>query len=115
MPAPIPLTDEDIEGVMRAGFLRSRRDTTANDVLWFSHPMVGPMSQWVLSFRKDIVASIKRTKFKEVSEREMEKKKLPSPLGWRFHFWDCIGSGLVVKCESPGGAFYRLAPGGTTA
>lgn len=31
---------DDISSLVDAGFLRKRRDTTSNDIYWFSHPQV---------------------------------------------------------------------------
>jgi hypothetical protein len=76
-----------------------------------SHYQMGSLANWITSARREIVAAIKRTKFKELSEKELEKRKgklISSPIGLKFHLSDCIGCGVIRKCEAPGGVFYRL-------
>lgn len=52
---------------------------------------------------------IKSTRYKEVNDRDMKKKGVKSPLGLRFHIYDCIGLNLIRKVPSPGGSLtYRL-------
>lgn len=56
-------------------------------------------------------ALIKGNRYKEVSEADLHKKRESSnsPLGLRFHLYDCVGAGLIHAVPSPkGSAIYRL-------
>lgn len=65
------------------------------------------LSYYILSKTKQ--ALIKGNRYKEVTEADLKKKSSKSPLGLRFHLYDCVGAGLVHAVASPKGpAVYRL-------
>ena len=56
-PLDVLLSAADIDSIVSAGFLCRRRDLSANtgNVLWFSHPILGSLRQWIDSSRKIIL------------------------------------------------------------
>jgi hypothetical protein len=52
---------------------------------------------------------VKSTRYKEVSDKDMKKKGVKSPLGLKFHIYDCLGLNLIRTVPSPGRSLtYRL-------
>jgi hypothetical protein len=97
------LSNIDLQNVIAAGFLCKRRDISSSNnnanVLWFSHPILSSLRRWIESSRKEITRMIKSTRYKEVSDKELKKKKLSSPLGFKFHLYDLLGGGILVKVD----------------
>jgi Serine-threonine protein kinase 19 len=52
----IPLAASDIQEIIKAGFLCKRTDNASgtSNTLWFSHPLLGRLRQWIYSSRKEI-------------------------------------------------------------
>lgn len=54
-----PLSTNDVHNIVSAGFLCKRRDldSTNNNVLWFAHPILAKLRQWIDLSRKEIVVT----------------------------------------------------------
>jgi len=102
------LTEQDLDVLVKQGFLIARRDTSADDVMWFAHPQMGAIVKALLKARKAVIAAISRTRYKELDEKAL--KKLSFPLGFDFHMHDIRGMQLVKHFKAPdGSSVYRLA------
>jgi hypothetical protein len=65
----------------------------------------------VLEGRKEVLAIIKRTKYKELLQKDLEKKKLKkSSSDIRWHIRDMAASGELLVVETLRGPLVRPAP-----
>lgn len=60
--------------------------------------------------RKDIVAALKRTRYKEMRRAAMETKNPAKSTGLplSFHVRDMLGLGMIQELDTPSGLFLRL-------
>lgn len=109
---PVALTNDDMQRLMQKGFLSSRRDRDVEDYYWISHPRVNWLVTSVLSVRKAAINAVARTRYKEISEKELRKRKFDKQfMHSNFYHHDLVGSGsVIVVVTASGDKFYRLAP-----
>ncbi|GBM65593.1 hypothetical protein AVEN_215900-1 [Araneus ventricosus] len=62
--------------------------------------------------RRAILQHVRRTKYKEILQNELEQRKLPKKalLGVLYHIYDIIGSDAVAPVETSSGIVLRLQP-----
>eukprot|EP00903_Cladosiphon_okamuranus_P016658 g15361.t1 len=96
--------------LIRAGFLLPRRDVGREEAYWFSMPQLGKVVTAITRGRKDIVAALKRTRYKEMRRAAMEKKNPAKSTGLplSFHVRDLLGLGMIQELDTPSGTFLRL-------
>ena len=101
------MTEEIITVLMNAGVL-IRRDIGS---WWISIPGSGQYMKNLCSGRKAILRMIKQQKYKEILERELEKRTINthSNLGISYHLHDIIGAEMVTKVKSASGHLIRLS------
>jgi len=64
---------------------------------------LGALCHDVVEGRSDIISTLKRRRYHEIPELELQKKKLKkSPLTARYHILDCVGKGLVKRLAMEG-------------
>jgi len=97
----------DVADVVKAGFLY-RKTSLGTDVVYaFSHPRLRRHQQRVDAARAAMLALVKSTRGKEMSERAL-RKKLDTPLGFRFVALDALGLCVLEKMQSTRDVFYRI-------
>ena len=70
-----PLSEEEIDTLQDMKLLVPRRDAKGSaDCYWFSHPYVGLFVHRILQGRKAIIQCVKMSKYRELSEIELEKR-----------------------------------------
>eukprot|EP00752_Nemacystus_decipiens_P006137 g5535.t1 len=96
--------------LIRAGFLLPRRDVGREEAYWFSMPQLGKVITAISRGRKDIVAALKRTRYKEMRRAAMEAKNPAKSTGLplSFHVRDLLGLGMIQELDTPSGIFLRL-------
>jgi hypothetical protein len=116
------LTNDDVNHVISFGYLSHRRDSNAQDLLWFSHPKIGHIIQLMGLGRKYILNAMNSKKYREISVVELiklqsknEGKKtnkwyFASPYSIKFHVYDLIGSKLVTTVDKPSGGLILRPP-----
>ncbi len=105
----------DIQGIVhaaiRAGFLLPRRDI--ENAYWISHPFIGMLSRDLYKGRAELLRAITRSKYKELRENDLRKKKLKfackNGLGFEFLLRDLLGLGKIEQFSTPSGSFLRLS------
>ena len=86
------------------------RDTVS---YWTAIPNAGPVLGWMRKGRVEILAMLKRAKYREVLRRDLLKRKLRgSKLGMPFHIADVVGLGLVTSIKTTSGDLYRFKADG---
>jgi len=77
----------------------------------FTMPVGSTVLKSIVRGRKEVLAIITKRRFKEMSEKELLKKKVmrSSVLGMKFHLRDMVGSGMLVKMDTTVGAMYRCS------
>ena len=76
----------------------------------FCMPGAGAAVKGVDAGRREILAALRRRKYPEMLEAELEKRKLrQSPLGMRWHVRDMLGGGALVRTSTTVGALIRVA------
>ncbi|KAF8778213.1 serine/threonine-protein kinase 19-like [Argiope bruennichi] len=102
------LHEDDIIELIQQGVL------TCRDVgcYWLSIPRVGEFMKTFLYGRRAILQHVRRTKYKEILQNELEQRKLPKKalLGVLYHIYDIIGSDAVTPVETSSGIVLRLQP-----
>lgn len=65
---------------------------------WLSIPSVGEFIKTLVYGRRLTLQHIKRTKYKELLQSELQQRKLPpkAQLSMLYHIYDIIGSDLVT-------------------
>jgi hypothetical protein len=104
------LKEEDISVLVKLGFLLPRRDAEVR-AMWIHHPRLGLTSANILNVRKQLVAMASRTRFKEVSVKQVAKSKLRMqhgqgqwvPFAHEFFLQDVFGAGLLREHRAPDG------------
>ena len=98
--------DEEITQLVNAGVL------TVRDVgsWWLAIPEAGLFTKNLLRGRKAILTMIRRCKYHEILQRELESRKLPkaAKLGIAYHIHDIIGASLVECIQTTSGQLLRL-------
>ncbi|CEG41521.1 Serine-threonine protein kinase 19 [Plasmopara halstedii] len=95
--------------IQRLGFLlpTTRLDDEAYS---FSVPGIGKLVSSITKTRTSIINILKRTKYKEMHEQQLKKKKLKhSHFQLEFHLADMEGCGLVKRTEVTSGILVALA------
>lgn len=99
--------EEDISKLMKVGLL------TVRDVgsWWFAIPGAGEFMKSYIRGRKAILLMIKKSKYSEILQPELEVRKLPkvAKLGMTYHIHDIIGAELVKCIPTTSGQLLRLA------
>ncbi|GFQ69067.1 hypothetical protein TNCT_555562 [Trichonephila clavata] len=102
------INEDDIIELIQQGVL------TCRDVgcYWLSIPRVGEFMKTFLYGRRAILQYVRRTKYKEILQTELEQRKLPRKalLGILYHIYDIIGSDAVTCVETSTGVVLRLQP-----
>ncbi|CAB1117281.1 unnamed protein product [Ectocarpus sp. CCAP 1310/34] len=107
-------TEEEVVSLtsklIRAGFLLPRRDVGREEAYWFSMPQLGKVITSIARGRKDVLAALKRTRYKEMRRAALEKKNPAKATGLplSFHVRDLLGLGLIRELDTPSGMFLRL-------
>lgn len=85
------------------------RDTSNISNYIFTMPVGATVLKSIVGGRKEVLAIITKKRFKEMSEKELLKKKVlrSSVLGMHFHLRDMVGNGMLVKMNTTVGAMYR--------
>jgi hypothetical protein len=80
------------------------------DTFALSLPSVGPFVDSLLKGRKEVAGIVRRTKFKEMLESDLQRRKLKhSKLGTRFHLTDLVAQEVLVSCSTTHGALLQLS------
>ncbi|XP_028395258.1 serine/threonine-protein kinase 19-like [Dendronephthya gigantea] len=96
--------EADITVLVNSGLLQCR------DVgsWWLGIPGAGVFMKNFTRGRQTILRMIRRRKFKEILQRDLESYKLNSKLGIQYHIYDIIGAELVQSIETTSGPLLRL-------
>lgn len=99
-------TQQEMSDLVRAGLLTLR--STAS--FWFSFPNAGEFMRTYLKGRKSVLRTIRKCKFSEILQFELEQRKLEksAKLGMFYHIHDIIGAELVKCIETTSGTLLRL-------
>jgi len=105
-----PLSNTDVDTLISEGYLSCRRDILSSDVFWIAHPGINMIITSMISVRKELLSAISRTRYKELNEGDLIKKKSKSFIcNPKFYLYDLIGSGSVdLVRTATGNALYRL-------
>lgn len=100
------MKEENISELIQQGAL------TGRDVgcYWLSVPRIGEFVKTLVYGRRTVLQHIKRTKYKEILQSELQERKLPPKvlLGMLYHVYDIIGSDLVTCVNTSSGIVLRL-------
>lgn len=73
-------------------------------------PSVGPFVNSMLKGRREVTGIVRRTKFKEILESDMKRRKLKqSQLGMQFHLTDLLAQKVLVSVQTTHGALLQLS------
>lgn len=67
----LPFSEKEINCLAHYSFLRTGEGGNANEVYWFSHPLLGTLFNYMRTSEKLLVSMVKRTKYKEVTESKI--------------------------------------------
>lgn len=86
-------TQQEISDLVSAGLLTLRSAAS----FWFSFPNAGEFMRTYLKGRKSVLRTIRKCKFSEILQFELEQRKLEksAKLGMLYHIHDIIGAELV--------------------
>lgn len=100
------LKEENISELVQNGILTTR------DIgcYWLSIPQVGDFVRTFLLGRKTVLQCIRRTKYKEILQHDLEQRKFQKTmqLGNLYHIYDLIGADLVSCVNTSTGKMLRL-------
>lgn len=100
------LKEENISELVQNGILTTR------DIgcYWLSIPQVGEFVKTFVLGRKTILQCIRRTKYKEILQHDLEQRKFQKTvqLGILYHIYDLIGADLVSCVNTSTGKMLRL-------
>ncbi|XP_014667756.1 PREDICTED: serine/threonine-protein kinase 19-like [Priapulus caudatus] len=98
--------ENEIKDLFKAGLL-AVRDVGS---WWLSVPGAGTFMKSHLRGRKAILLMIRKCKYKEILQKELEARKLPkaAKLGISYHIHDVIGADLVSCIDTTSGKLLRL-------
>lgn len=83
--------------LVRHGILLPR-DVGKNKSWWFGIPGISPFVKSLIKGRSAVQLMMKRSKFNEVLESELESRKLSvSKLGMKYHIHDLVGSDYLER------------------
>uniref|UniRef100_H3ASJ5 Serine/threonine kinase 19 n=1 Tax=Latimeria chalumnae TaxID=7897 RepID=H3ASJ5_LATCH len=101
--------DKEITQLMNAGVI-TVRDAGS---WWLAIPGAGRFVKYFIKGRKHVLGMIKKTKYKEVLQSDLETRKMVSAvkLGIQYHVHDIIGAELVTCIPTTSGTLLRLASG----
>lgn len=96
----VKFTDEEIKNLVSLGLLGVSR-TVADDYL-ISIPNAGLFMKCWTYGRKILLKTLKSTKYHELHQHELEKRKLPKNvrLGFEYLILEMIGSDVISWCVS---------------
>lgn len=99
--------DQEITQLVSTGVL-TVRDAGS---WWLGVPGIGRFVKYFVKGRKAILGMIRRTKYKEVLQSDMQSRKKMSDIkfGYEYHIHDIIGAGLVDCVSTSSGILLRLA------
>ncbi|CAH1274212.1 STK19 [Branchiostoma lanceolatum] len=99
-------TDVEITQLVNAGVL------TVRDLgsWWLAIPGAGLFVKHFTKGKKAVLASIRKSKYKEILKQELESRKMTASvkLGMSYHIHDIIGGDLVTCIETTSGELLRL-------
>ncbi|ESO84784.1 hypothetical protein LOTGIDRAFT_196439 [Lottia gigantea] len=99
-------TDKEITHLVISSIL------TARDIgsYWISIPNAGFFMKTFMKGRKVILTMLRRCKYKQILQTEMEQRKWPklARLGIMYHISDIIGGDLVQRHQTTSGYLLRL-------
>ncbi|CAB3983728.1 Hypothetical predicted protein [Paramuricea clavata] len=98
------IKEKDITVLVKSGLLQCR------DVgsWWLGIPGAGVFMKHFTKGRQNILRMIRKRKFKEILQRDLETYKVNSKLGIQYHIYDIIGAELVQSIETTSGSLLRL-------
>jgi hypothetical protein len=101
----LSLLEEDINNIVRAGFLLHRRDAENAIAFFFHHPKIGVTVQTCISMRSQILSILNKVRFKEMQEKKIAKSKLAFEknlsMDLKFYLEDLLGSGKITFIRQP--------------
>ncbi|XP_076336658.1 winged helix repair factor 1-like [Tachypleus tridentatus] len=97
---------EDISKLMYLGLLNVRDIGS----WWLAIPRAGEFMKAFLQGRKAVLQILRRSKYKEIFQTELENRNLPkkAKLGMKYHIFDIIGAELVTCISTSSGKLLRL-------
>ncbi|XP_065222808.1 inactive serine/threonine-protein kinase 19-like [Planococcus citri] len=98
-------SEADVRTLVNAGLLILKE----TGIFWFSFPSAGAFMKRVLKGRQIILQIIRKRRYREILQTELEKRKLDKSLELPLHYLihDLVG-GKVLKCvETTSGALLR--------
>ncbi|CAM8925558.1 unnamed protein product [Rhodiola kirilowii] len=102
------VNDDSISLLINAGLLT--RKLIDPNLYWFAIPNIGAILKGLSQGRKELLSLLNRTKYKEMMQATLEKKRLRnSPMDMRFHLRDLIGSGLLKTAQTATGIVVRVS------
>ena len=122
-----PLVDRAVRPLLKLGFLARRVDSRTEEAYWFSAPELGRATAALPAGRKAILAALRRSRYKELSERNVQALDLNprgsgvaaavagAALSPEFYVADLVGAKEVLAVDTSSGRFLRLPPGAATA
>lgn len=100
------LSELDIRFLFSCGMLTLRSTSS----FWFSFPNAGEFMKTYLKGRKAVLTTIKKSKFSEILQSDLEQRKLKKSekFGMVFYIYDIIGADLVECIETTSGNLLRF-------
>ena len=104
--AKYKFVDSHITLLIKAGVLTSKDA----GCWWLAIPNVGKFLKTLRKGRGHTLQTIKRSKYKELSVKNLLARKPPSSikLGWHFHIHDLIGADIISSIKSTNGVILRV-------
>ncbi|XP_013785197.1 serine/threonine-protein kinase 19-like isoform X2 [Limulus polyphemus] len=98
--------EEDISKLMHLGLLNARDIGS----WWLAIPRAGEFMKAFLRGRKAVLQALRRSKYKELFQAELESRNLPkeAKLGMKYHIFDIIGAEFVTCISTSSGKLLRL-------
>jgi len=98
--------EEEITDLMKAGLLTLREVGS----WWLAIPGAGEFMKSYVRGRKAVLLMIRKCKYGEVLQKELETRKLPkiAKLGMLYHIYDIVGAELVTSLNTTSGRLLRL-------
>eukprot|EP00245_Coleochaete_scutata_P004603 TRINITY_DN17349_c0_g1_i2.p1 TRINITY_DN17349_c0_g1~~TRINITY_DN17349_c0_g1_i2.p1 ORF type:complete len:294 (-),score=47.37 TRINITY_DN17349_c0_g1_i2:119-1000(-) len=99
--------EKHVSFLINAGLLM--RKMVDGSAFWFSIPDAGSLLKSLVRGREEIVGLLKKRKYREMLQSELEKRKLRfTELGMRFHLRDMLGSTTLLSIPTNVGPLIRL-------
>jgi len=98
--------EEEITDLMKCGMLTLREVGS----WWLAIPGAGEFMKSYVRGRKATLLMIRKCKYGEVLQQELESRKLPkmAKLGMTYHIYDLVGAELVTSLNTTSGRLLRL-------